>query len=234
MGQLTHGSEFHEGLAEGWSARYLGGAFRRRYEFVIHQIAALVRPGQRWLDAGCGSGVFSAALAGMGGDVVGVDGSPSMIEAARASGLPTSSSARYVLIDSLEKLPLDADAFDGVLCLSVLEYVGDVGDVIAELRRVLRPDGTLVATIPNSWSALRCCQRVLRGWGRLWGRKYCDYLAVSRHTASRKDIRELFADHNFTVEHITAFSPVWQASLALLGLGSLWLVIARKACPAAR
>jgi 2-polyprenyl-3-methyl-5-hydroxy-6-metoxy-1,4-benzoquinol methylase len=44
------------------------------------------RRGERILDLGCGDGVLTAKLVALGCDVVGVDGSPSMIDAARPSG----------------------------------------------------------------------------------------------------------------------------------------------------
>jgi SAM-dependent methyltransferase len=45
------------------------------------------RPGERILDLGCGDGVLTAALVEAGAEMVGVDASPAMVEAARARGL---------------------------------------------------------------------------------------------------------------------------------------------------
>jgi 2-polyprenyl-6-hydroxyphenyl methylase/3-demethylubiquinone-9 3-methyltransferase len=228
MGTLADGSAFHEGLAGDWSARYSRGAFRRRYEFVTRNILALVHPTARWLDAGCGSGVFSLTMARMGAHVTGVDGSPSMIESAN-EGIPEGTPfLHFSLIETIEKLPLDAESFDGVLCLSVLEYVDDVDAALAELVRVLRPHGTLVMTIPNSWSAFRCWQTVVRSCGHFIGRDYCSYLAVSRNTCTRKTLRHLLVRHGLNVTHTSIFSPICPALLSMLGMGSLWLAIAQK------
>ena len=75
---------YHDTLAEGWARRYESGGFKRRAEFFLHEVLPRAAVGGRWLDVGCGSGVFSRMLATAGAQVTGVDGSAAMIEAARA------------------------------------------------------------------------------------------------------------------------------------------------------
>jgi SAM-dependent methyltransferase len=84
---------------------------------------------RRVLDVGCGAG----ALAGeFGGRWVGVDPAP-------GHGLVTGAPAA---------LPLRDNAVDGVVLLLTLPRLPDVDGVFAELRRVLRPSGTLVVVVP--------------------------------------------------------------------------------------
>lgn len=50
-----------------------------------------------------------------------------------------------------EKLPYPDDSFDNVLCNQVLEHVFEVGDLLHEISRVLKPGGTLLLTVPFVW-----------------------------------------------------------------------------------
>jgi SAM-dependent methyltransferase len=50
----------------------------------------------------------------------------------------------------LQKLPFEADSFDAVCCISVLEHTGDYGAILDEFARVLRPGGLLVITFDLS------------------------------------------------------------------------------------
>lgn len=105
---------------------------------------ALLPPvaGRRVLDAGCGTGPLSAWLVRNRAEVVGFDTSPSMVRLARERSL---SSASFVVADLAEPLQFLADdTFDVVVAALVLHYLRDWVAPLRELRRVLRPDGTLV------------------------------------------------------------------------------------------
>lgn len=97
-------------------------------------------PHPRILDAGCGAGGVLADLARRG-DACGVDVDEHALAAARARGLPVKSARASAL-------PFDDASFDLVCCLDVLEHVEDDGAVLRELRRVTRPHGTLLVTVP--------------------------------------------------------------------------------------
>lgn len=49
----------------------------------------------------------------------------------------------------LDRLALPAASFDRVVCTEVLEHTKDPAAILAEIRRVLRPDGVAVITVPN-------------------------------------------------------------------------------------
>jgi SAM-dependent methyltransferase len=104
------------------------------------------------LDAGCGTGAFllplarrlAPRLAPRGATVIGLDLAEGTLGQARArveaEGLPVD-----CLIGDVEALPFADDSFDLVLANYMLYHVPDLGQAIAELRRVLRPTGTLLA-----------------------------------------------------------------------------------------
>jgi SAM-dependent methyltransferase len=102
--------------------------------------------GRRVLDAGCGVGYGTAMLANAGAaEAVGVDISRRAVEVAAAAA-PANA---HFLVGDVHELPFDDRGFDVVICFEVIEHVQDQDDVIAELARVLAPDGVLAISSPN-------------------------------------------------------------------------------------
>jgi ubiquinone/menaquinone biosynthesis C-methylase UbiE len=104
-----------------------------------------IRAGQRVLEVGCGTGVVMrdvAALVGPRGDVVGVDPSRSMVEAARllARPHPLRRRMRWRLAPGAA-LPFADGRFDATLAITVLLHVADPEAVVREMVRVTRPGG---------------------------------------------------------------------------------------------
>jgi ubiquinone/menaquinone biosynthesis C-methylase UbiE len=91
------------------------------------------------LDAACGTGRHSAYLASRGHRVIGVDTSPEMLARAREK-VPEGEFHEADLHD----VPLADDSVDLVVCAIALSHVADLGQALAELVRVLRPNGQLV------------------------------------------------------------------------------------------
>ena len=91
------------------------------------------------LDAACGTGRHTAYLASLGHTVIGVDTSPEMLARARAK-VPDGEFHEADLHD----LPLADDSVDLVVCAIALSHVADLAPALAELVRVLRPNGHLV------------------------------------------------------------------------------------------
>ena len=96
--------------------------------------------GKKTLDVGCGGGILAEEFARLGCDVTGIDPSEPSIEAARDHALQDGLAIDY-RTGTGEALPFPDAAFELVYCCDVLEHVGDVGRVIAEISRVLRPGG---------------------------------------------------------------------------------------------
>ncbi|WP_432154019.1 class I SAM-dependent methyltransferase [Streptomyces tricolor] len=106
--------------------------------------------GRRILDAGCGSGPLSAALRDRGAVVTGVDASAGMLALARRR---LGDDADLHLADLNDRLPFADGAFDDVVASLVLHYLEDWGPALAELRRVLRPGGRLIASVDHPFVA---------------------------------------------------------------------------------
>jgi SAM-dependent methyltransferase len=129
-------------------------AHHRRYEnwFEIHEAAycselLAVRALVPWegigLEIGVGTGRFAAPL----GVRVGVDPSAAMLEYARARGV-------CVVQGVGEQLPFAIASFDYALIVTTICFVDDVGAMLREARRVIKPDGCLVVGFVDRESAL--------------------------------------------------------------------------------
>jgi SAM-dependent methyltransferase len=108
-------------------------------------LVAFVRgfgPVQAALDLGCGDGRLSAELDAA--ELTAADVSAVALERARTR-LP---GARLVELQPDAPLPLGDAGFDLVLCAETIEHVRDVQLLLSEIRRVLRPGGTLALTTP--------------------------------------------------------------------------------------
>jgi SAM-dependent methyltransferase len=114
----------------------------------------LVRPGQRVLEAGSGTGRLIVRLA-MDEDVdaVGVDNAPQSIEMGVALVADAGSlRGRATFVEGdLYALPFPDQHFDVVFSDSVFEHLERPGDALAEARRVVRPGGAVVISVPNRW-----------------------------------------------------------------------------------
>jgi len=104
-----------------------------------------VKPGERVLEVGCGTGVVVrdlAALVGRRGEVVGIDASRRLLERARALCRRTAEDTRITLrVADGARLPFAAGRFDASLAITVILHVADPLRVVREMARVTRPGG---------------------------------------------------------------------------------------------
>ncbi|QES51451.1 SAM-dependent methyltransferase [Streptomyces venezuelae] len=106
--------------------------------------------GRQILDAGCGSGPLTAALRDRGAVVTGIDTSVEMVALARRR---LGDNADLHVADLRDPLPFADGVFDDVVASLVLHYLEDWGPTLAELRRVLRPGGRLLASVDHPFVA---------------------------------------------------------------------------------
>lgn len=134
---------------DAWFATPIGRLVKTvESELLLTMLAP--QPGERLLDVGCGTGVFTREVfAAAGCTVVGLDISLPML--ARGVANCTSEQFHAVAGDML-RLPFADESFARVYSMTALEFVADARAAIGELQRVCRPGGTIVLTTLNSLS----------------------------------------------------------------------------------
>jgi len=133
----------------------------------------------RVLEVGSGSGCNLACMSAT--EKVGFDISEEASHRAKLRGVK-------VITGDLQKgLPFEKESFDAVLALDVLEHLTDDGYALGELIRVLKPQGTIVLSVP--------------AFQQLWS--YHDTLNHHYRRYSKKNVQELCKTYNLKTETLT-------------------------------
>ena len=125
--------DYHRNLDANWSYT---PTYLRKMAFVRATIERLLDPSKRILDAGCGEGVLVEEYRQKGWDIVGLD---------------QNYESEIVRRGDILAMPFADASFDLVLLLDVFEHIAFAQQpkALTEIRRVLRPGGHLVLSVPN-------------------------------------------------------------------------------------
>lgn len=116
--------------------------FVSRRELVDSLVRRLPLPPHPMIvDVGCGTGATAAQLQRYG-TVIGIDISPLALSWSRQRGL------NNLLLSAAERLPLAHESVDVIIATDILEHLDDDVAVLREFRRVLKPGGYVVVTVP--------------------------------------------------------------------------------------
>lgn len=201
-------------IATSWEKKYQRRAsFERRQASFVGCLRQFAPASSRVLDFGCGSGDIAIACSEAGYEVTGVDLSPAMIARARRR-----SRSRGITFDHLDsdhplRLPYPDACFDAVIASSVFEYVRGPFQTLGELRRVCKPNGLLLATVPNlahpqRWLEIVLRQTAIRECIARIDRclRYAEYLEISRNRFPLSDWAELFERSGWQMQAVRAKS----------------------------
>ena len=130
--------------AEAYERHLVPALFAPFAERLIER--AQPQAGDRVLDVACGTGIVARLATTRGASAAGLDLNASMIEVARA----TAPSLEWITGDATE-LPFPDGSFDLVLCQAGLQFFPDRTAAVAEMRRVLAPQGGLAILV---WRAI--------------------------------------------------------------------------------
>ncbi|NUT91053.1 MAG: class I SAM-dependent methyltransferase [Saccharothrix sp.] len=139
----------------------LSAVQRRRFRIIVDLLGDTRF--ERLLEIGYGSGVFLPELARHCTELHGVDPHPMRREV--EANLARHGQVAALATASVEALPYETGSFDCLVSVSTLEYVPDIEAACREMRRVLRPGGTLVVCTPGTGSLWDLPLRVLTRQG---------------------------------------------------------------------
>jgi len=120
------------------------------------------------LDIGCGGGIFAEQLAKLGAEVTGIDLAEDSLSVAKLHALESGiNNVDYIKANSEEYSEANANAYDVVTCLEMLEHVPDPESVVASAIRACKPGGKVFfSTLDKSFKsyllAIVAAEKVLK------------------------------------------------------------------------
>ena len=149
-------------------------------EIVAREIGG--RQGARLLDVGCGTGSNLEAFSQLA-DAVGIDMSTDALAFCRTRGV------QHVALSAVERLPFPDATFDVITAMDMLEHTDDDLSALTELRRVLKPGGLLLVTVP--------------AYGFLWSEH--DEALKHRRRYTAHELRNKMTVTDFRIERTSYF-----------------------------
>lgn len=169
--------------------------FEKMYHFIkrkaIRDKVSLINSYQplkgRILDIGAGTGDFLLEAKNQNWDILGIEPND------KAKGIAIGKGIKFG--DTIEKL--ESNSFDVITMWHVLEHVPDVEHQVTELKRLLKPSGTIIIAVPN-----------FKSYDAKYYREFWAAYDVPRHLwhFSKTAIEKLFDKQNMNLEDI---KPMW-------------------------
>ncbi len=217
-------TDFYSETASHFNHKYQTSAtFIERYEVWTDLFKKYIKPSDYILDLGCGSGVFSKYLAERGSNVLGIDGSEKMIDLCRNANTRSSPNLNY----QLQTLPfednfVEKNQFDVIISSSVIEYIEQDTLLLEQIYSLLKPQGIVMISFPNSNSIYRKIERIIfkmtgkPAYYKFVKRLYCEEL-ITKKLASigfKQEEIHYYPSQNTVLRMLNLFLPKpWTATL---------------------
>ena len=111
-----------------------------RYDFVLDRLP----PNSNVLEIGTGAGIFTKQILPKSGSYIGVEYDPAACETARRNA----GTAAHIIEGDARKLPFEDNQFSFIVCLEVLEHLGDYAAGVKNIHRCLNSSGAAVLSVP--------------------------------------------------------------------------------------
>ena len=158
--------------------------FHRNRRRTVRRLLHRYHAQSPMLDAGCGTGLN---LASMPAGSVGIDLNPRNLALVRAR-LPQQQAVQ----GDIEAMPFDDGSFATVVCTEVLEHVPYPTTALREIRRVLRPEGLLIGSVP--------CRSMI--WRLRFLSSTCPGDEPFHNEYRRVEVRAMLEEAGFRIERI--------------------------------
>jgi SAM-dependent methyltransferase len=152
-------ASFFDGDADFWSEVYghedaFGATIQRRHARALAWIDDLKLPASSpALEVGCGAGLLSVALAQRGLAVTAVDAAPAMVTATQRHAEGAGVAERLAVgLGDVHRLTFEPASFELAIALGVLPWLHTPATAVAEMSRVLKPNGWLILSADNRLS----------------------------------------------------------------------------------
>ena len=97
--------------------------------------------GKKVLDVGCGGGILSESMAGLGAHVTGIDLGDKPLQVAKLHLLESGQQVDYQMISAEDLAAARPASFDVVTCMEMLEHVPDPASIVRACAQLVKPDG---------------------------------------------------------------------------------------------
>jgi len=187
------------------------------------------------LDVGCGSGVVSNICANLAKTVVGTDISVNAVSYAKSKKIKNAS----FLIADAQNLPFKSSTFDVAICGEIIEHLPEPEKMVNEVTRVLKKNGRICISTPNSTSFWPLIEFLWDHFGR--GRSYGEtHLQIYNSSKLKEVLRDYIIYHNSTLFVLSPFIALLnsekllnmlkrlEAKLERFGVGAVIVLCGRK------
>ena len=186
-----------------WRRRSLslltGENFPNEKEIRLISLFVELESDGRYLDLGCSAGLYTRNIAprlSEGGDIVGIDISPSMLKEASRKSRKAGARTSFARADA-ENLPFADATFNGVVCGGSLNEFGDPARVLNETARVLKPGGRIAI------------MGILKA-ETSWGRNLQSFLSTGGvQFFDPEELQRLLEESGFIPEDLRTHGPVF-------------------------
>jgi len=142
--EIEHGKYLaREGAGEVWNWESPAG--KKRWQRRVQMLTAHLKPTDKVLEIGCGTGYFTKEIVKTGAFVTAIDISPELLNIAKEEIKETNVS---FVLENAYQMTFEANSFDSIVGSSVLHHL-EIEKAISEMFRVLKPGGSMYFTEPN-------------------------------------------------------------------------------------
>lgn len=172
--------------------------FRRRRDVTVAYVLRVLPAGGRALDLGCGAAPVLSELRKRGVSCTGLELAEDMLKHARERLRTLGLDDGDLHQGDCRHTPFADESFDVVVCLGVISYVEQYGDVLAEIHRVLKPGGYAIVSFRNKFNRILSDPiRALKvGVAALTGRLRPEPYSIGRFMDPR-EVTARMAGHGF-------------------------------------